>query len=82
MNKPEPIVYVQRKELIFGAVNKVLSEYNLPAYLAEVIIDEVSRQIKQLSQEELNRAFKDFEEANKQEEKQEDSKEEEDTAEA
>lgn len=82
MNKPEPVIYVQSKELIFGAVNKVLTEYNLPAYLVEVIVDEVSRQVKQLSQEELNRAFKEFEEANKQEENQEDSEKEEDTAEA
>lgn len=67
MDKPMPVVFVQSRELIFGAVNRVLTEYNLPAYQVDMIIDEVSRQVKQLSQEELSRAFKDFEASNKEE---------------
>lgn len=69
MDKPMPVVFVQSRELIFGAVNRVLTEYNLPAYQVDIIIDEVSRQVKQLSQEELSRAFKDFEASNKEETK-------------
>lgn len=67
MDKPMPVVFVQSRELIFGAVNRVLTEYNLPVYQVDMIIDEVSRQVKQLSQEELSRAFKDFEASNKEE---------------
>lgn len=69
MDKPMPVVFIQSRELIFGAVNRVLTEYNLPAYQVDMIIDEVSRQVKQLSQEELSRAFKDFETSNKEETK-------------